>query len=76
MNITEVGIYLGVFVLRTYALWNCDRRVRIALLVLYLVSILPQRKWLFELSYFQLRVGIFLWDDNTSTGMRATIEDS
>ncbi|KAG1854582.1 hypothetical protein F4604DRAFT_1801893 [Suillus subluteus] len=26
----------GVFVLRTYALWNCDRRVRIALLVSYL----------------------------------------
>ncbi|KAG1807841.1 uncharacterized protein BJ212DRAFT_728278 [Suillus subaureus] len=25
-----------VFVLRTYALWNCDRRVRIALFVLYL----------------------------------------
>ncbi|KAG1854558.1 hypothetical protein F4604DRAFT_1259910 [Suillus subluteus] len=35
-NITDVGIHLGIFVLRTYALWNCDRRVRIALLILYL----------------------------------------
>ncbi|KAG2145652.1 hypothetical protein BD769DRAFT_1416899 [Suillus cothurnatus] len=39
-NILFLGIILlcaeCVFVLRTYALWNCDRRVRIALLVLYL----------------------------------------
>ncbi|KAG2359836.1 hypothetical protein BDR07DRAFT_188213 [Suillus spraguei] len=26
-----------IFVIRTYALWNCDRRVRIALLVMYLI---------------------------------------
>ncbi|KAG2039405.1 hypothetical protein BDR03DRAFT_219130 [Suillus americanus] len=39
-NILLLGIVLlcaeCIFVLRTYALWNCDRRVRIALLVLYL----------------------------------------
>ncbi|KAG1777918.1 hypothetical protein EV702DRAFT_1268047 [Suillus placidus] len=39
-NILFLGILLlcaeCIFVLRTYALWNCDRRVRIALLVLYL----------------------------------------
>ncbi|KAG2145653.1 hypothetical protein BD769DRAFT_1416927 [Suillus cothurnatus] len=39
-NILLLGILLlcaeCIFVLRTYALWNCDRRVRIALLVLYL----------------------------------------
>lgn len=39
-NILFLGILLlcaeFIFVLRTYALWNCDRRVRIALLVLYL----------------------------------------
>ncbi|KAG1836170.1 hypothetical protein DFJ58DRAFT_189369 [Suillus subalutaceus] len=39
-NILLLGIVLlcaeCIFVLRTYALWNCDRRVRIALLILYL----------------------------------------
>ncbi|KAG1841562.1 hypothetical protein DFJ58DRAFT_73326 [Suillus subalutaceus] len=39
-NILLLGIVLlcaeCVFILRTYALWNCDRRVRIALLVSYL----------------------------------------
>lgn len=38
-NILFLGILLlcaeCIFVLRTYALWNCDRRVRIALLILY-----------------------------------------